>query len=95
MIFLTEEFNFDYVVRFQGGCNAGHTVVVGDEKYILHQIPSGILHKNKKCIIGNGVVVNPESLLKEIETLINKGVEINDNLFIAKHCHIIMHITLP
>ncbi|GAQ93927.1 adenylosuccinate synthase [Thermodesulfovibrio aggregans] len=94
--FLTEEFNFDYVVRFQGGCNAGHTVVVGDEKYILHQIPSGILHKNKKCIIGNGVVVNPESLLKEIETLINKGVEINDNLFIAKHCHIIMayHIAI-
>lgn len=92
--FLTER--CDYVVRFQGGCNAGHTVVVGDEKYILHLIPSGILHKEKKCIIGNGVVLDPAALLKEIEDLKSKGVEINDNLFIAKNCHLIMpyHIAL-
>lgn len=92
--FLTER--CDYVVRFQGGCNAGHTVVVGDEKYILHLIPSGILHKEKKCIIGNGVVLDPAALLKEIEGLKSKGVEINDNLFIAKNCHLIMpyHIAL-
>ncbi|MDW7973231.1 MAG: adenylosuccinate synthase [Thermodesulfovibrio sp.] len=92
--FLTEK--CDYVVRFQGGCNAGHTVVVGEEKYILHLIPSGILHKNKKCIIGNGVVLDPSSLLKEIETLKQKGIEINDNLYIAKHCHLIMpyHIAI-
>ncbi|ACI20295.1 adenylosuccinate synthase [Thermodesulfovibrio yellowstonii] len=86
--FLTEK--CDYVVRFQGGCNAGHTVVVGEEKYILHLIPSGILHKNKKCIIGNGVVLDPSGLLKEIETLTQKGVEIDNNLYIAKHCHLIM-----
>jgi adenylosuccinate synthase len=92
--FLTEK--CDYVVRFQGGCNAGHTVVVGDEKYILHLIPSGILHKNKKCIIGNGVVLDPGSLLKEIDTLIKKGIEIDENLYIAKHCHLIMpyHIAI-
>ncbi|MCS7163453.1 MAG: adenylosuccinate synthase [Thermodesulfovibrio sp.] len=92
--FLTEK--CDYVVRFQGGCNAGHTVVVGDEKYILHLIPSGILHKNKKCIIGNGVVLDPLGLLQEIETLTQKGIEIDGNLYIAKHCHLIMpyHIAI-
>lgn len=92
--FLTEK--CDYVVRFQGGCNAGHTVVVGDEKYILHLIPSGILHKGKKCIIGNGVVLDPLGLLKEIETLMSKGIDIDENLYIAKHCHLIMpyHIAI-
>ncbi|MEN2985301.1 MAG: adenylosuccinate synthase [Thermodesulfovibrionaceae bacterium] len=92
--FLTEK--CDYVVRFQGGCNAGHTVVVGDEKYVLHLIPSGILYKDKKCIIGNGVVLDPAALLREIETLKDKGVEINENLYIAKNCHLIMpyHIAL-
>ncbi|MCX7988815.1 MAG: adenylosuccinate synthase [Thermodesulfovibrio sp.] len=92
--FLTEK--CDYVVRFQGGCNAGHTVVVGNEKYILHLIPSGILHKGKKCIIGNGVVLDPLGLLKEIETLMSKGIDIDENLYIAKHCHLIMpyHIAI-
>lgn len=92
--FLTER--SDFVVRFQGGCNAGHTVVVNNEKYILHQIPSGILHKGKKCLIGNGVVLDPKGLLNEIETLQNKGIEIDNNLFIAKHCHLIMpyHIAI-
>ncbi len=92
--FLTEK--CDYVVRFQGGCNAGHTVVVGDKKYILHLIPSGILHKEKKCIIGNGVVVDPGALLKEIDTLKEKDIEIDGNLFISKHCHLIMpyHIAI-
>ncbi|GAB6182960.1 adenylosuccinate synthase [Thermodesulfovibrio hydrogeniphilus] len=86
--FLTEK--CEYVVRFQGGCNAGHTVVVGDEKYVLHLLPSGILHKNKKCIIGNGVVLDPAALLKEIETLRSKGLEIDGNIYISKHCHLIM-----
>ncbi len=92
--FLTEK--CDYVVRFQGGCNAGHTVVVGDEKYVLHLLPSGILHKNKKCIIGNGVVLDPSALLKEIETLRSKGLDIDGNIFISKHCHLIMpyHIAI-
>lgn len=92
--YLTEK--CDYVVRFQGGCNAGHTVVVDNEKYILHLIPSGILHKGKKCFIGNGVVLDPAALLKEIDTLLNKGIEIDNNLYIAKHCHLIMpyHIAI-
>ena len=59
----------DYIVRFQGGNNAGHTLVVEDEKFILHLIPSGILHQNKTCCIGNGVVVDPGVLLEEIEGL--------------------------
>ena len=57
----------DYVVRYQGGSNAGHTVVVGTETFILHLIPSGILHPGKIGVLGNGVVIDPESFLKEIE----------------------------
>ncbi len=64
----------DIVVRFQGGNNAGHTLVIDGEKFIFHLIPSGILHKGKRCVIGNGVVVNPSVLLEEIETLKEKGV---------------------
>ena len=58
------------VARYQGGHNAGHTVVVGDETFILHLIPSGVLHEGKTCVIGNGVVVSPEALVKEMDTLI-------------------------
>ena len=57
----------DIIVRFQGGPNAGHTVVVGDEKIILHQIPSGILHQGKTCVIGNGVVLDIETLMAEMQ----------------------------
>src|SRR3990172_5524565 len=63
----------DVIVRFQGGNNAGHTVVVGGEKFILHLIPSGILHSGKRCIIGNGVVVDPHILLDEIVSLRKGG----------------------
>ncbi|MCX8026466.1 MAG: adenylosuccinate synthase [Thermodesulfovibrionales bacterium] len=81
----------DIVARYQGGNNAGHTVVINnDEKYILHLIPSGILHKGKKCIIGNGVVIDPKSLLDEIEGLEKRGVDVSKNLFISKNAHIIM-----
>ena len=59
----------DIIVRFQGGANAGHTIVIGDKKVILHLIPSGILRDNTYCIIGNGVVMDPEVLEKEIEEL--------------------------
>ncbi|MGY8756605.1 MAG: adenylosuccinate synthetase, partial [Phycisphaerales bacterium] len=65
----------DVIVRYNGGANAGHTVVVGDEKYALHLIPSGILYEEKLCIIGNGVVVDPVQLIKEIDTLRNRGIE--------------------
>ena len=85
----------DYVVRFQGGNNAGHTVVVNGEKFILHLLPSGMLHGNGKCIIGPGVVIDPKVLLKELDTLEAKGAKI-DHLFISDRAHIIMpyHVKL-
>ena len=86
----------DIIVRYQGGCNAGHTVVKGDEQYIFHLIPSGILHQGVKCLIGNGVVIDPESLLQEIESLKKKNIEIDDNLFIDFKAHVVLpyHKTL-
>lgn len=92
--FLTKK--ADMVVRFQGGNNAGHTIVIDGEKYILHIIPSGILHRGKKCVIGNGVVIDPAVLISEIENLRQKGFEINDNILISKAAHLIMpyHIAI-
>jgi len=86
----------DIIVRYQGGCNAGHTVVKGDNQFIFHLIPSGILHKGVKCLIGNGVVIDPESLLQEIENLKKKNIEIDDNLFIDFKAHVVLpyHKTL-
>lgn len=86
----------DVVARYQGGHNAGHTVVINNEKFILHLIPSGILHKNKLCIIGNGVVIDPPSLIDEINGLKEKGVEIDKNLLISNTAHLIMpyHIAI-
>ena len=78
------------VVRYQGGDNAGHTVVVGREKYVLHSIPSGILHTGRRCVIGCGVVINPAALIEEMETLVRRGVTLDGNLFISKNAHLIM-----
>ncbi len=78
-----------FIVRYQGGNNAGHTVVIGKDEFILHLIPSGILHKGKTCIIGNGVVVDPEALLKEIDLLRSKGIEVGSNLLISDQVHLI------
>jgi adenylosuccinate synthase len=78
------------VVRFQGGNNAGHTVVVGREKYVLHTIPSGILHDGCRCVIGCGVVVDPAALIEEMEALVQRGVTLDGNLFISKNAHLIM-----
>ena len=81
----------DVVARYQGGHNAGHTVVIKNEKFILHVIPSGILYKDKKCLIGNGLVVDPASLIEEINGLKERGVEISShNLFLSKNAHVIM-----
>jgi len=79
---------FDIVARYQGGHNAGHTVIIQDEKYVLHLIPSGILHPGKVCVIGNGVVVDPAALEKELEML--KDFEVKDRLFISDRAHLIM-----
>ncbi len=81
--------DYSYIVRYQGGHNAGHTVVVGQEKFILHLVPSGILRKNKICIIGNGVVVDPKALIDEIEILNSKGVNTEGRLFISEQAHVI------
>jgi len=83
--------NNDVVVRFQGGNNAGHTVVKDGKKMVFHLIPSGILHKSKICVIGNGVVIDPKVLIEEIKALEAGGVDISPrNLKISPFCHIIM-----
>ncbi len=78
------------VARYQGGHNAGHTVIIKNDKFVLHVIPSGILHKGKTCIIGNGVVIEPKSLIEEIEGLKNRKIYVGKNLFISSVAHIIM-----
>jgi adenylosuccinate synthase len=81
----------DVVVRFQGGNNAGHTLVVNGEKTVLHLIPSGALHANKVCVIGNGVVVDPEVLLEEFDNLKERGYLLDDSSFrISEEAHLIM-----
>jgi adenylosuccinate synthase len=80
----------DIVARYQGGHNAGHTVVVGKDQFILHLIPSGILHKGKKCIIGNGVVVDPAALIEEMEAMTKRGIKFDDSLLVSKNAHLIM-----
>lgn len=79
----------DYVVRYQGGNNAGHTVVKKSGEFVLHLVPSGIFHKRVRCVIGNGVVVDPEALIQEIETLKKKGVSIGGRLFVSERAHLI------
>ncbi len=80
----------DVVVRYQGGANAGHTVVVGDAKYVLHLIPSGILHPQKRNVIGNGLALDPIKLVKEIEGLRERGVRVGpENLFVSARAHVI------
>jgi adenylosuccinate synthase len=92
--FLTQR--ADIVARYQGGNNAGHTVVIDSEKYVLHLIPSGILHKGTLCVIGNGVVIDPRALLREIDDLADRGFSVGDNLCISQNAHIIMpyHIAI-
>ncbi len=86
----------DVIARYQGGHNAGHTVVINNEKFILHLIPSGILRKDKICIIGNGVVVDPSALIEEIMALKARGVKVGKNLLLSKNAHLIMpyHIAI-
>ncbi len=85
---LTEQ--ADVVVRTQGGNNAGHTVYLGPKKYVLHLIPSGILRKNKLCVIGNGVVIDPVGLVSEIEGLKKLNVKVGKNLVVSETAHIVL-----
>ena len=88
--------NIDAVCRFQGGHNAGHTIKVNSEKTVLHLIPSGILHKNTKCLIGNGVVLALDALDKEINNLKERGIDFKNRFFVSSACALILptHISI-
>ena len=80
----------ELVVRYQGGANAGHTVVIGDSQFILRQIPSGILHPNVTCIVGNGVVLDPETLFGELDQLAARGIDTAGRFFISDRAHLVL-----
>ena len=80
----------DVVVRFQGGANAGHTIKAGDLEFVFHLLPAGIVHPDKTCVIGNGVVMDPEALFQEVEELESKGVSIANRLFVSPNTHLVM-----
>ncbi|HWE44045.1 MAG TPA: adenylosuccinate synthase [Gemmatimonadaceae bacterium] len=80
----------DWVVRYQGGANAGHTVHIGDRSFVLHQIPSGILHPGVRCAIGNGVVLDPDTLAIEIDELVEDGVDVEGRLYVSDRAHLVM-----
>lgn len=82
--------DIDIVARYQGGANAGHTIVIEGKQYVLHLIPSGILSPNTTCVIGNGVVIDPVALINEIEMLESHGVTVKGRLFISHKAHLIM-----
>lgn len=82
--------HFDIIARYQGGHNAGHTVIIDGKKYILHLIPSGILHQDKICVIGNGMVIDPEALNREIEELRVAGTDCRGRLFVSDRAHLIL-----
>ena len=80
----------DYVVRFQGGANAGHTVIVDGNEFIFHLIPAGIMYPDKICVIGNGVVLDPTALMDEIAELKKRGIDVDGRLFISQKAHLVM-----
>ena len=80
----------DLVVRYQGGANAGHTVVIGDTQFILRQIPSGILHPGVVCIVGNGVVLDPETFFGELDQLADRGIDITGRIFVSDRAHLVL-----
>ncbi len=82
--------HYDIVARFQGGPNAGHTIVIDGKKHVLHLIPSGIFHSDTACIIGNGVVLDPITLKQEIDALQAAGVNARENLYISRRAHLIL-----
>ena len=81
---------FSVVARYQGGHNAGHTVYVGGQKFVLHLIPSGILHPGVTCVIGNGVVVDPQALFAEVDELARLGIDVDGRLFVSDRAHLIL-----
>jgi adenylosuccinate synthase len=79
-----------WVVRYQGGANAGHTVDLGDSTFVLHQIPSGILHEGVRCAIGNGVVLDPDTLFQEIDGLVKDGIDVEGRLYVSDRAHLVL-----
>ena len=86
----------DYVVRFQGGANAGHTVVVGDRRFAFHQVPSGILYPQAACVLGGGMVIDPAALVREIDDLAERGIEFGGRIHISDQAHLVLpyHVLL-
>jgi adenylosuccinate synthase len=80
----------DWVVRYQGGANAGHTVHIGDDVFVLHQIPSGILHEGVRCALGNGVVLDPDTLFTEIDGLVKDGIHVEGRLYVSDRAHLVL-----
>jgi adenylosuccinate synthase len=80
----------DLVVRYQGGANAGHTVVIGDSQFILRQIPSGILHPRVTCVVGNGVVLDPETFFGELDQLAERGIATTGRIFVSDRAHLVL-----
>jgi adenylosuccinate synthase len=80
----------DVVARYQGGANAGHTVHVGEEEFILHQIPSGILHEGKRCLLGNGVVLDVEKFFEEYDDLVRRGIELQGRVGVSQRAHLLL-----
>ena len=80
----------DWVVRYQGGANAGHTVDLGEHSFVLHQIPSGILHEGVRCAIGNGVVLDPDTLFTEIDGLVADGIDVEGRLYVSDRAHLVL-----
>jgi adenylosuccinate synthase len=80
----------DWVVRYQGGANAGHTVHIGDRSFVLHQIPSGIMHEGVRCAIGNGVVLDPDTLFDEIDELVRDGIDVEGRLYVSDRAHLVL-----
>src|SRR5215210_8095090 len=80
----------DWVVRYQGGANAGHTVHIGDAKFVLRQIPSGILHPGVRCAIGNGVVLDPDTLFAEVDRLVADGIDVEGRLYVSDRAHLVL-----
>jgi adenylosuccinate synthase len=80
----------DWVVRYQGGANAGHTVHIGEDVFVLHQIPSGILHEGVRCALGNGVVLDPDTLFTEIDGLVKDGIDVEGRLYVSDRAHLVL-----
>ncbi len=80
----------DIIARFQGGANAGHTIVVDDKKYVLHLIPSGILHPGKICVIGNGVVLDPFGFKEELDFVKSQGIDYHNRLWLSPAANLVL-----